>query len=380
VICSGAEDIAYMRMVLELARKSAARPSSEPRIGALAVERGSIVGRAHSTPASAETSSERPDSPALAALRDAGARVTGATLYTNVEPWHVTADRESCVSRLIEIRPARLVIGGTPQESSSGSSVIQRLTTAGIRVDISVLEDECEELNAAYFKYTRTGLPFITVKFAQSLDGRIATSSGDSQWISGEEARRFAHQLRSEVDAVMVGIGTVLADDPLLTVRLVRGSDPLRIVVDSRLRTPLQARMLLDGGAEQTLIATTELADRKRIEELRGLGAEVLVLPAAFGPGAAAGNGNVNLVELISELGRRGVASVLVEGGAGLITSLLAVRRVDRVIAAIAPKIIGRGIDSVGDLGVTKLDQAINLTRVRTRQLGNDLIVEGRIL
>ena len=222
-------------------------------------------------------------------------------------------------------------------------------------------------------KHSTTGIPFVTVKFAQSLDGRIATATGDSQWISSSGARRFAHQLRREHDAIMVGIGTVLADDPQLSVRLVRGRDPLRIVVDSTLRIPLTTRVLADGAANHTLVVTSEAAEISREREIAGLGAEVLRLPS--GPD----HSGINIELLLEELARRGIASVLVEGGKGMITSLLAARAVDRLVAVIAPKIIGEGTEAVGDLGITRLDDAITFSSVKTRKLGPDIVFDGRL-
>jgi diaminohydroxyphosphoribosylaminopyrimidine deaminase / 5-amino-6-(5-phosphoribosylamino)uracil reductase len=220
---------------------------------------------------------------------------------------------------------------------------------------------------------TETSLPFVTVKLAQSLDGRIATSTGDSQWISSPASLRYVHKLRSEHDAIMVGIGTVLADDPRLTVRLTKGRDPLRIVVDTKLRIPLTARVLADGAAVRTIVVASKSAGRIRAREIDSLGAEVLRLPVSRNqPG-------VDLKRLFEELGRRGVESVLVEGGRQIITSLLAARLVDRLVAIIAPKIIGRGVDGIGDLGITRLDQAMTFSSVHHRRVGQDLIFDGRL-
>jgi diaminohydroxyphosphoribosylaminopyrimidine deaminase / 5-amino-6-(5-phosphoribosylamino)uracil reductase len=216
-------------------------------------------------------------------------------------------------------------------------------------------------------------VPFVTVKFAQSLDGRIATSTGDSRWISGTPALRMAHKLRREHDAIIVGIGTVLADDPQLTVRLVRGRDPLRIVIDSDLRTPLESRVLAGGAAGGTLIAAAATADQHRVREIQKLGADVLRLPAAPN-----GSG-LDIARLLEELGSRGMASVLVEGGKRIITSLLAARAVDRLIIVIAPKIIGQGTEAIGDLGITLLSEAIAFSSVKIRRLGEDVIIDGRL-
>jgi riboflavin-specific deaminase-like protein len=221
--------------------------------------------------------------------------------------------------------------------------------------------------------HSATGLPVVTVKLAQSLDGRIATATGDSQWISSQSSLRLAHRLRREHDAIMVGIGTVIRDDPRLTVRLVNGPSPLRIVVDSRLRLPLTARVLTEGAARQTLIATTEMAAPERERDLGRLGAEVLRLPTrADIPG-------VDLAELLRELWRRRIKSVLVEGGARIVTSLLAARLVDRFVIAMAPKIIGQGTEAIGDLGIIRLRDAITFSTFKTRRLGPDIIFDGQL-
>jgi diaminohydroxyphosphoribosylaminopyrimidine deaminase/5-amino-6-(5-phosphoribosylamino)uracil reductase len=214
-------------------------------------------------------------------------------------------------------------------------------------------------------------LPFITIKWAQSLDGRIATADGDSRWISGEEARRFAHQLRSEHDAVMVGIGTALADDPELTVRLASGHNPVRIIVDSKLRIPTNARVLTDCVASRTLIATTESVSSERVREIEKLGAEVIRLPGA--------DSGLDLTTLFEKLSQRGINSVLVEGGNRIITSLLALRRVDRLVVIIAPKIIGKGIEAVGDLDISRVADAITFASAEITKLGPDVVFDARL-
>ncbi|MFL6213849.1 MAG: RibD family protein [Blastocatellia bacterium] len=216
-------------------------------------------------------------------------------------------------------------------------------------------------------------LPFVTIKYAQTLDGRMATATGDSQWISGPDSLRLAHQLRAEHDAIMVGIGTVLADDPQLNVRLISGNDPLRVIVDSRLRTPLAARVLTGNAAPRTLIATTALADHARRQEVERLGAQIVTLPTH------ADSSQLDLALLLAELKTRGIQSVLVEGGPGIITSLLAQRLADRLIVAIAPKLIGSGKEAVGDLGIRRLADALCFETFSTQRLGDDIIFDGRI-
>jgi len=225
----------------------------------------------------------------------------------------------------------------------------------------------------SHIKHSPSGLPFVTVKLAQSLDGRIATVSGDSQWISSPSSLKLAHQLRSTHDAIMVGIGTVLADDPRLTVRLVKGRDPLRIIVDSRLRLPADARMLTEGAPRHTLVATTEMADSERASELERLGAEVFLVPMT------ANKSQVDLRALLQEVGRRGIESVLVEGGSGIVTSLFAARLVDRLVVVIAPKIIGKGTEALGGLGIVRLQDAITFSEFKTRRSGPDIVFDGRV-
>jgi diaminohydroxyphosphoribosylaminopyrimidine deaminase / 5-amino-6-(5-phosphoribosylamino)uracil reductase len=214
--------------------------------------------------------------------------------------------------------------------------------------------------------------PAVTLGYAQTLDGRLATSTGESRWISAPESLRFSHELRAEHDAIMVGVGTALKDDPRLTVRLVAGRSPLRVVVDSNLRTPATAAVLADGAAPGTVLAVTDRAPAAKRDEVRALGANVLCLPADTG-------GRVDLVSLLTALHERGVRSVLVEGGAGMITALLRARLVDRLVVCVAPKILGAGIEGVGDLGIRELAGALTLADTSVTPCGVDLILDGRV-
>jgi riboflavin-specific deaminase-like protein len=218
-----------------------------------------------------------------------------------------------------------------------------------------------------------SALPFVTLTFAISLDGRLATKTGESQWISGNDSLQLAHQLRAEHEAIMVGIGTVLADNPRLTVRMAEGRDPRRVVVDSRLQIPMEAKVLSAGAERNTLVATTAAADKDRLAKLKNLGAEILLLPCETD------SSRVDLEVLLAELYRRSITSVLVEGGARLITALLAARLANRMVVTIAPKIIGQGIEAIGDLGITKLRDALTFTSFETARRGTDIIFDGLI-
>jgi riboflavin-specific deaminase-like protein len=213
-------------------------------------------------------------------------------------------------------------------------------------------------------------LPWVTIKYAQTLDGRIATRSGESQWISGAEALVYAHELRATHDAILVGVGTVLRDNPQLTVRLVAGRDPLRIIVDSTLRTPPDAALLALPGP--TWFATTPAAAPARRAQLEARGARVLLLP----PEA---DGRVDLQALLETMAAEGIRSVLVEGGAAVITSLLRRRLAHRLVVCVAPKVLGAGLEAVGDLGIVRLDEALTFHNGRFRPCGHDMLFEGDI-
>jgi len=214
--------------------------------------------------------------------------------------------------------------------------------------------------------------PFVTLNYAQTLDGRLATSAGSSQWISAPESLRFSHELRAKHDAIMVGSGTACKDHPRLTVRLVAGQNPLRVVVDSTLRTPLTAAVLTEGAAPGTVLAVTDRAPAAKRDEVRALGATVLCLPTNA-------RGRVDLVALLAALLDRGIGSVLVEGGAGMITALLRAQLVDRLVVCVAPKLLGAGIEAVGDLGIRELARTLIMADMSVTTCGVDLVLDSRV-
>jgi len=211
----------------------------------------------------------------------------------------------------------------------------------------------------------------ITISYAQTLDGRIATRTGDSQWIGGPESLRVAHQLRATHDAVLVGVGTIVTDNPRLTTRLVEGPSPVRVVADSGLRIPLSASILHDGAA-RTLLATTQRTDPDRAQALRSVGVEVMVV-------AGDARGRVDLHDLVRRLESMGIGSILVEGGAAIITSILRAGLADRMVVCVAPRVVGAGIEAVGDLGIQRLQDALSLANVKVIACGSDLILDGEL-
>jgi diaminohydroxyphosphoribosylaminopyrimidine deaminase/5-amino-6-(5-phosphoribosylamino)uracil reductase len=353
----------YMKRALQLARRGMGQVSPNPMVGAVIVRAGEIIAEGYHRKFGADHA-ERD------AIQRASEDVRGATIYVNLEPCCHWGKTPPCVDILIEQGIKRVVIGTLDPHPLVDGKGVQILRDHGIEVVQGILEEDARALNEVYFHYTRTGLPFITVKYAQSLDGRIATSHDDSRWISSEASRRFAHRLRAQHDAIMVGIGTVLADDPLLTVRLVKGRNPLRIVLDTRLRIPPNAQVLQGEG--KTLIVTTDTHAKKKVQAIQKQGKEVIVVQR--GP-----QGGVDLTSLMQVLAERGISSILVEGGRAVITSLMKGGLVNRMVVITAPLILGKGIEGIGDLGIADLEGAIRPSSRRVKQMGEDVIFDLRL-
>jgi diaminohydroxyphosphoribosylaminopyrimidine deaminase/5-amino-6-(5-phosphoribosylamino)uracil reductase len=351
-------DLHWSARALELARLADFRTSPNPMVGAVILDReGYLAGEGYHRAAGQPHAEEE-------ALRAAGDRARGGTLYVNLEPCSHTHRTPSCADAVIEAGMRRVVISMTDTDQRVRGAGIQALRAAGIETAVGLHEDRARRLNEFYVKHRLTGRPFVTAKFAMSLDGKIATRTGESRWITGNEAREHGHRLRHEHDAILVGINTVVADNPELTARL-DGEDarqPLRIVLDSELRIRQSARVV---GAN-TLIATTRAG---RV----GL-AEVLKLPAAP-------NGRVALPALLDELGNRKLLSLLVEGGGEVHAGFLADGLIDKVYAYVAPRLIG-GRDApgpIGGRGIEHLADSMQLRDVDIARLGDDFVINGYI-
>jgi len=359
-------DERFMRLALRLAARGKGSTSPNPRVGALVVKHAVVVGRGWH---------EKPGEPhaEIIALRDAGEAAAGSTLYVTLEPCSTYGRTPPCTNQIIAAKVKRVVAAATdpwPAHRGRGFRILRR---KGIQVTHGVLEDDAEKLNEGFNKYVATGLPFVTVKAALSLDGKIATSTGESKWISNELSRRHVHRMRNESDAIMVGIGTVNRDDPSLTVRgrFRRVNSPWRVVVDSSGSIDLNCKLLSGPTARRTVVATTRLAPQARLRAIASTGAEVLLCREK--------GGKVNLRELMRKLARRGILYVLIEGGSQLITSSLEAGIVDKVAFFYAPKIIG-GSDApsvVAGKGVRYLREAWALKDVSVRRFGSDILVEG---
>jgi diaminohydroxyphosphoribosylaminopyrimidine deaminase/5-amino-6-(5-phosphoribosylamino)uracil reductase len=365
------DDARWMRRALALARRAEGRTSPNPLVGAVVVRLGKVVGEGfHKGPG-------RPHAEAVA-LADAGRKARGATLYVTLEPCvHLDKRTPPCAPAVIAAKPARVVIGMRDPNPKVAGRGARALKAAGIAVETGCEGPACRALNAPYIRVMETGLPWVTLKVAQTLDGKVATAKGESRWITGAAARRHGHGLRARHDAILVGIGTVLADDPLLTCRLARGRNPLRVVVDARLETPPYARVLTEGPPGPTILATlgaTLRADPSRRRRLEAAGARVLAVPGRAG--------RVDLEALLKVLAAEGGHRVLCEGGPRLAAELVRRRLVNRVAFYTAPRILG-GDDARGAVGGTspaRLADALSLGSMTVRRLGEDVLIEADVM
>lgn len=352
-----------MRRAIALAEKGRGFTSPNPVVGAVIVKNGAIIGKGYHRKfgqAHAEVN----------ALDQAGVAARGATLYVTLEPCSFYGKTPPCVDRILASGVQRVVVGMVDPNPLVNGKGIAMLRAQGVEVTGNVLEAEAWELNPGYIKHITSGVPFITVKIAQTLDGQIATCSGHSRWITTEAARIEAHRIRAANDAILIGVGTVLTDDPQLTVRHVKGRTPRRLVLDSELKIPLDSKLLSDELTEQTIIVTTAASSTDKVKRVQDKGAEVLITEADR-------NGQVDIHKLMPKLGAKGITSVLVEGGNRVFTSIFKSRIVDRLICFIAPKITGLGIAAVGDLGIRNINAAIGIKNIRIKRFEDDVMITG---
>ena len=362
-------DSRYMARALRLAARGRGRTSPNPAVGAVVVTGKRIVGEGFHKQAGG------PHAEALA-LQAAGRRARGGTLYVTLEPCsHQRKRTPPCVPAILAAGIRRVVIAMRDPNPRVHGDGIRRLRRAGRLVTVGCLEQQAAALNEDYVHRMSTGLPFVDLKAAMTLDGKIATASGESQWITGPAARRHAHGLRNQADAIAVGLRTVLKDDPRLTARTGRSTArrPLRVVLDSTLAIPLSARVLSRRLWSGTVLATTARAPRSRIRRLRRLGATVLVLPSE--------RGRVSLRALLKQLARIGVNRLLIEGGGELAASAIQASVVNRLHLYIAPRLLG-GSNAKGVIGgqsPRRLAQALSVSSLSVKKIGPDLLIEGTL-
>lgn len=359
-------DAHCMRLALAEARKGLGRTSPNPVVGALVVKSGSIVAKGYHHKAGGPHAE-------VNALAQAGSSARGADLYVTLEPCNHTGRTPPCTEAILAAGIARVVVGmPDPNPAVTGGGAAY-LKTKGIEVVTGVLEEECRRINRPFSKHVMTGLPWVTMKVGMSLDGRIATASGHSRWITNEQSRQQVHRLRDRVDAILVGIGTVLADDPSLTTRLPsgRGRDPLRIILDTNLRISPDAGILNQPSSASTRIFCREGLPPERADIFKGKNVVVTPVPVC-------GSGLLDLKAVLSSLGKAQINSVLVEGGSRVHAAFLQGNLVDEIKCFVAPFFIGAdGMPAVGELGLVKVSEAGRFTVERTRRFGDDVLIEG---
>lgn len=357
-------DQEYMRRAIGLAGKGEGWTSPNPLVGAVIVKHGAIIGEGfHGRCGGLHAERE-----AIASLTEPA---DGATLYVTLEPCCHYGKTPPCTEAVLEQGIARVVIGSRDPNPKVAGKGAQILREAGVQVEVDFLREECDRLNPVFFHYITHRTPYVVMKYAMTLDGKIATRTGASKWITGEEARNRVQLLRHRYSGIMVGIGTVLADDPLLNVRLEGKKSPVRIICDSRLRIPLQSRICRTAKEYRTIVACA-VEDEERRRRLEALGITVVVLPDH--------QGKVDLPGLMEYLGDREIDSILLEGGGGLNESALRSGIVKEVKAFVAPKIFGgaQALTPVAGLGAGTPDQAWMFTLARAEQVGEDVLLTYR--
>jgi len=360
----------YMGQALSLARLALGQASPNPAVGAVVIKKGAVVGQGYTQPPGSHHAE-------VLALKQAGEAARGGVMYVTLEPCAHYGRTPPCTEAIISAGIKRVhmaMLDPNPIVSGRGKDQLEQ---KGIRTYLGEDAEEAKEINEAYIKFITTGLPFVTAKFAISLDGKIATRTGNSRWISGPESRKYVHCLRYTSDAIMAGANTVIADDPHLTTRCSGGKggtarkQPLRVIVDGEGRTPLTARVFNEPG--ETLLALGRAAKSEERAAFTKAGAEILEIPAA--------DGQVDLGRLLKVLGERQITSILVEGGGILLGSLFDQGLVDKVIAFIAPVIIGgeEAKTAVAGRGVDQVAESFRLEGMKVEKLGDDLMVSGYV-
>lgn len=359
------DDECFMRHALVLAAKGRGRTSPNPMVGAVVVQHGRIIGEGYHTQAG------KPHAEVIALEHAAGA-AANADLYVTLEPCRHYGRTPPCTDRIIQTGIRRVVIPATDPNPLVSGRGVQRLRDAGIAVELGLCSKEATDLNEAFIKFITRRTPFVVLKAAVSLDGKIATRTGDARWVSGERSRERVHALRDQIDAVIVGIGTVRRDNPRLTTRMPEGGrDPIRVIVDGLGPLPHDAQILQADVASRTWVAVAADAPAERIRALECRGLTVLE--------AGGFHGRVSLGHLLKRLGEREVTSVMIEGGEGIFTSAIEEEIVDKFLFFLAPILVGgkTAPTLLGGTGIDKIGQALRLARLRTEQLGEDLLIEG---
>lgn len=359
-------DKKYMALAISLAKRAEGRTNPNPLVGAVVVKNGRVIGKGYHKKCGTPHAE-------VHALNAAGAGAKGATLYVTLEPCDHFGRTPPCTDAIIESGVRRVVIAMRDPNPLTDGRGIRKLSRHGIKTSVGILESEASGINKPFIKFVTKKMPLVRVKVAESIDGKIATRSGDSRWITGKDSRRYVHELRGKVDAVMVGVATVLKDDPLLLSKIPGAKQPVRVIVDSALKTPLNARLFLKVGKYSVVLATTKEASFKKAERCAKKGISVLFCKTK--------NGRVDLKDLLKKLSWLNIVDLMVEGGGELVASLVEEKLVDQFMFFISPKIIGGRLAKtpVEGRGVDKVKDAVCLKNISIRKFAQDILIEAEV-
>lgn len=352
----------YMQLALELAEKARGKTSPNPLVGAVIVKDGQIIGQGYHQKAGGPHAE-------VFALNEAKEEAKGATMYVTLEPCSHYGRTPPCSLAIAKAGIEKVFVAMTDPNPLVSGQGIQYLKDQGIEVQTGILASKARQQNEIFLKYIQTRRPFVHLKWAMTLDGKIASETGDSRWISNEHSRAWVHKLRSELDAILIGINTVRQDDPLLTSRIPGGRNPIRIILDTHGNIPLDSRILNSTNQARTIIAVGQGVSQTKLKEINSLGGKTLQV--------ATKNDNLDLSDLLNQLGKLEITSVLVEGGTKTITSFLKEDLADKVSVFISPRIIGGSRSPVANLELQNMDQALNLINITTERFNDDILITG---
>lgn len=354
----------YMGLAINLARKGIGKVNPNPMVGAVIVKDNKIVGTGYHEKYGGKHAE-------VNAIENSRESLNGSTMYVNLEPCSHFGKTPPCVDKIIESKINKVVIASVDPNPLVQGKGVKKLRDAGIEVKVGVLDEENKKLNEVFLKYIKNKKPFVVMKVAMSLDGKIATTTGQSKWISCDESRRYVHKLRSEVMSILVGINTVIKDDPMLDCRLENGKNPIRIIVDTTLKIPIDSKIVSSSKSIRTIVVTTKNANRNVMKLLECKGVEILTVNLK--------NNLVDLKEMINKLGELNIDSILIEGGSSLNFSAMNENIVDKIQVYVAPIILGGESSKtpIGGQGVDDIKEAFKLHKLEYKQIGSDILIEG---